>query len=109
MASTSQTSSPFHSGGGRPFNRMYSLKRRHLLLSLFQFFLKPSISELDFPDLIFSCSKLILNSAFNESIGESSSSELEGFKTKLQTKLLRIEYYTSVLRKNPSTSATSNR
>ncbi|KAJ1395396.1 hypothetical protein SESBI_33354 [Sesbania bispinosa] len=82
MASTSQTSSHFHSGGGRSFSRMHNLNRRQLLLSLIQFFHQPSISQLEFPDLIFSFSKLILNSTFNESDGEQPSSELEGFKTK---------------------------
>ncbi|KAJ1381813.1 hypothetical protein SESBI_44821 [Sesbania bispinosa] len=92
MASTSQTSSPFHSRGGRSFSRMHNLNRRKLLLSRVQFFHQPRTSQLEFPDLIFSYSKLILNSSFNESDGEQPSSELEGFKTKLQTKLLRMEY-----------------
>ncbi|KAJ1405858.1 cell division cycle protein 16 [Sesbania bispinosa] len=91
MTSTSQTS-PFHSGGGRSFSRMHNLNRRQLLLSLVQFFHQPRISQLEFPDLIFSCSKLILNSTLNEGDGERPFSELEGFKSKLQTKLLRMEY-----------------
>ncbi|KAJ1420539.1 hypothetical protein SESBI_14284 [Sesbania bispinosa] len=81
MASTSQTSSPFHSGGGRSFNRMHNLKHNYLLFSLFQLFHQPDIPQLGSPDLIFSFSKFILNSTFNESDGEQSSNVLERLKT----------------------------
>ncbi|KAJ1425852.1 hypothetical protein SESBI_10773 [Sesbania bispinosa] len=77
MPSTSQTSSPFHSGGGRLFSRMHNLKCSYLLLSLFQLFHQSDIPHLGSSDLIFSFSKFILNSTFNEGDGELSSNKLE--------------------------------
>ncbi|KAJ1376961.1 iron ABC transporter permease [Sesbania bispinosa] len=98
MASTSQTSSPFHSGGGRLFSRMHNLKHSYLLLSLFQLFHQSGVPYLGSPDLIFSFYKFILNSTFNEGDGEQSSNEVERLKSRLQSELFKVKYQTSVLR-----------